>query len=102
MAADIPQPKTYKPYIEVFGGFDFLSRISGTNSFFVGSGTGKLNSNIGDFAVLAIGVDLKNSWRVEAELSRSYNGIQNFTYKNGNVNTYEGGGVNQTYAVANL
>lgn len=41
-------------------------------------------------------------WRVEAELSHSHNGVQNFTYNNGNVNTYQSGAVNQTYALANV
>lgn len=102
LAADLTQPKTYRPYLEVFGGVDLLPGISASDNFFIAPGSGKVNSKVGDFAGIAVGVELNNSWRVEAELARSYNGIQNFTYNNGNVNTYRGGGVNQTYALANI
>lgn len=103
LAADIDTPKTYHPYIEFFGGLGILPGISGTDGlFFPGPVAGKVNSKVGDFAGIAVGAALKQNWRVEAELSRSYNGIENFTFNNGGVNTYDGGGVNQTYALANV
>ena len=104
-AADIEQPRTFRPYIGVFGGFDFLPGISATDefSFFgFGGGPGTLNSKVGDFGGATIGFELGDAWRVEAELSRSYNAVQNFTFNNGNVNTYKDGAVNQTYALANV
>ena len=105
-SADIVQPKAYHPYIGLFGGLDFLPNIAATDTFgfppFVPIlGPGSVHSKVGDFAGAVIGVDLNDNWRVEAELSRSFNGIQNFTFNNGNVNTYSSGGVNQTYALAN-
>ena len=98
-AADIAPQTTFHPYIGVFGGFDFLPGISGTE-FFWGSGT--LNTKVGDFAGITLGANLSENWRAELELSRSYNGINNFTFNSGSVNTYAGGGINQTYALANV
>lgn len=99
-AADIAPQTTFHPYIGVFGGFDFLPGISGTETFSSGSGT--LNSKVGDFAGITVGANLGENWRAELELSRLYNGINNFTFNNGNINTYAGGGINQTYALANV
>jgi opacity protein-like surface antigen len=88
-AADLEQPKNFDPYIGIFGGLDFLPGISGTDQFFL-AGPGKLNTKVGDFAGAVIGVQFNDIWRFEAEVSRSYNGINNFTFNNGNVNTYQG------------
>ena len=105
-AADIPPPQRYIPYVEVFGGFNTLPGISGSdNSIFniiTPLGPGTVNSNVGEFGGIAVGVALNNHWRVEAELTRSYNSIQNFTFNNGNVNTYRSGAINETYALANV
>ncbi len=98
-AADIAQPQTFHPYVEVFGGLDLLPGISGSDP---GFGPGQIRSNIGDFGGFAVGAKINDNWRVDAELSRSFNGVQNFTFNSGNVNTYQGGGVNQTYALANV
>jgi opacity protein-like surface antigen len=102
LAADLTQPKTYHPYVEVFGGFDVLPGISASDHSFIFAGPGKVNTQVGEFAGLAVGMELNDSWRVEAELSHSHNGVQNFAYNNGNVNTYGNGAVNQTYALANV
>jgi opacity protein-like surface antigen len=100
-AAGSEQPNSFHPYIGIIGGLDFLPAISGTDQFFTG-GPGTLNTKVGDFAGAVIGVQFNESWRFEAEVSRSYNGINNFTFNNGNVNTYPGGAVNQTYALGNV
>lgn len=105
-SADLVHTKAYHPYIGLFGGLDFLPNIAATDPFgfppFIPIlGPGSVHSKVGDFAGAVIGVDLNDSWRVEAELSRSFNGIENFTFNNGNVNTYSSGGINQTYALAN-
>ena len=99
-SADLVQTKAYHPYIGLFGGLDFLPSIAATDTFPL-AGSGRLNSKVGDFGGAVIGVELNDNWRVEAELSRSFNGIENFTFNNGNVNTYSSGAVNQTYALAN-
>ena len=41
-------------------------------------------------------------WRIEAELSRSYNSVHDLTFNDGQVNTFQNGGINQTYALANV
>lgn len=100
-AAGIQASNTFQPYIGVFGGISLLPDVAATDTIpFAGSGNLKLK--MGSVAGAVIGTQLNESWRVEAEVSRLFNGINNFTFNNGNVNTYSGGGVNQTYALANV
>ena len=111
-AADIAQePSGFRPYIGVFGDFTFVPSISASDGgfsipvppfFIFPGGPGKLNWKPGDAAGVVLGGHLGQDWRVDVELSRAFNAINNFTYDNGNVNYYAGGGVDQTYALANV
>lgn len=94
----VPQP-AFHPYVGVFGGINFVPNIAATDLI---SGSGNVNFASGDFAGIKIGTNLGERWRAEVELSRSYNGINNFTFNNGNVNTYASGSINQTYALGNI
>ena len=97
--ASVAHAGDYSPYAEIFIGGNFIPGIAGTDT---AVGSGNLHASIGDLGGVAIGSRFAPHWRAELELSRAFNGIDNFTFNNGGVNHYPGGSINQTYALANV
>ena len=101
-AADISEPAGFRPYIGVFGDLTFVPSIDATDGFLFDK-PGHLNWNVGDGFGVVVGGHLSDNVRLDAELSRDFNGVDNFTYSSGgSALTFAGGGVTQTYALANL